>query len=174
MICAAAGIDRGEFDRLYADKQDCFVQAFKQMSARYEETVFGAYEEHSDWRDGFRAAAYAAARWVRDHPAETRFGTVALWHAGPNAREAYKETVTKFIAMVDGGREGPGALENIPPGTAERVLGSITQTLAVTLQEGDTTEDAERIVPQLMFIAVSAYRGTEAAEKELKIPPPPE
>lgn len=174
MICARAGIDRAEFDQLYRDKQDCFVQAYDHMSSRFEEEVFGAYAEHDEWREGFRAAAYAAARWVRDNPAETRFGSVAVWHAGAEAREHYQATVAKFIEMVDGGRKGPGAVDSIPPGTAERVLGSITQTLGLSLQEAGDTRDAERIVPKLMFIAVSAFHGAEAGAEELTIPPPPE
>jgi hypothetical protein len=172
MICARAGIDRDAFDEMYADKDDCVLQAYGNMAGRFIDTVFAAYGEHSEWRDGLRAAGYAAARWIRDHPDEARFGMKPHFQAGKPAAQQHARTVATFIKMVDKGRDGPDALKDIPEGTAERVLGSIVQTIGLNLGEAGAG-GAEKMVPHFMFIAVSAYRGREAAEDELTIAAPP-
>lgn len=168
-----AGVDRAEFDRLFEGKEDCFLQLYEEMTARFNRCVFAAYEVDALWCDRLRAAAYAAARWIRDHPRETRYGTLEMLAAGEVAQAHREATLRRCVAMVDDGRQELDDPDSISPAVAEGTLGAIAETLMKNLQRG-TGARGEELVPELMYLAVRPYLGHEAAREELTIPPPPE
>ena len=74
------------------------------MTARFNETVFAAFDGSGSWRDRLRSAAYAAARWMRDNPRETRYGTVEMLAAGEVAQAYRNQTLQRCVEMIDAGR----------------------------------------------------------------------
>ncbi|HXV06067.1 MAG TPA: TetR/AcrR family transcriptional regulator [Solirubrobacterales bacterium] len=174
MICDRAGLDRAEFDRRFKDKEDCVLQVLDEGIRRFAAVVFPAYEAREEWRKGLRAAAYAAARWVRDNPRYIYFGTLMMNGATELARTHRDMALQMFAPIVDDGRAELDDPDSISPATAMTVIGSIYQSLIKEVASRGTTETAESFVPQLMCIAVRPYLGDEAALEELRIPPPPE
>jgi AcrR family transcriptional regulator len=72
-ICAEASVSREDFERHFAGKQDCLEQAWERMTVDYICTCKGAYMAEDSWRDGLRAAGYAALDWLFADEARTRF-----------------------------------------------------------------------------------------------------
>jgi AcrR family transcriptional regulator len=172
-VCTAAGIDRATFERHFGDLEDCYLRVFEANSERFDTAVIGAFQSEETWRDGLRAAAYAAARFIDANPREVRFGAIAMFQAGPMAQVIRERQLHGMVDLIDAGRRQLDDPDSLGRGVAEAVLGSIYQTLVAEIQQG-TKASAEAFVPELMYIAVRPYLGHEAAVEELSRPPPAE
>lgn len=168
-----AGVSRADFRRLFAGKQACFLAVYEEIGESFTGEVFGAFEREGGWRDGLRAAAYAAARWVGAHPREARYATVEMMMAGEFAVARREATLRRFVDLVDAGREQLEAPDSASPAMAEGVIGGILGMLTRNIRRG-TRARPEDFVPELMFLAVRPYLGQGVAREELGIPPPPE
>jgi AcrR family transcriptional regulator len=169
-----AGVDRPAFERHFADKLDCCQQIFSENLANFDAQVFGAPDAHAGWRERLRACAYAAARYVRDHPREVLFDE-ALFLKGSELVLALRDSyMQRIVDLIDAGRQeldNPGSMSRTD---AESALGSVYVTLVKELHASSNTESADEFVPRLMYLVVLPYLGPQAAEEELNMPPPPE
>lgn len=172
-LLARAGVSRADFRRLFAGKRACFLAVYEEIGQSFTGAVFAAFEREGGWRDGLRAAAYAAARWVGEHPREARYATVETMMAGEFAVARREATLRRFVDLIDAGREQAEDPEPASRAMAEGVVGGILGMLSKNLRRG-TRARPEDFVPELMFLAVRPYLGIEAAREELTIPPPPE
>jgi AcrR family transcriptional regulator len=169
-----AGFERAEFERRFSGKEDCCIKVYEANIADFDRLVFAAYAEHDTWRDGLRAAAYAAARYLREHPREVLFGEIQMREGGEMAQARRDAYLQRIVDLIDAGRQELDDPDAVGRGVAEGVLGSVYGYLVKELQSGMGTRSAEGFVPGLMYIAVRPYLGHEAAREELTIPPPPE
>lgn len=168
-----AGVSRADFRRLFAGKQACFLAVYDEIAESFAAAVFVAFEREGEWREGLRAAAYAAARWVGEHPREARYATVETMMAGEFAVARREATLRRFVDLVDAGREQLEDPDSVSRAMAEGVVGGILGTLTRNMRRGARARP-EDFVPELMFLAVRPYLGQEVAREELGIPPPPE
>jgi len=140
---------------------------------RFTAIVTAAFEEEDAWRDSLRAAAYAAARYLRDNPRIVDFGTVQLFQAGLLAQAQRESHLQLMVGMIDAGRQELDDPDSMTRSAAEAAFGSIYEAVVKRVQAGEGTGAAEAFVPELMYIAVRPYLGHEVAKEELEIPPPP-
>jgi AcrR family transcriptional regulator len=166
-----AGVRQAAFRRLFAGKRACFLETYEELSERFGEHVFAAFEGEREWRDGLRAAAYAAAAWIGEHPREARYAVIETMAAGEFAVERREATLRRFVDLVDAGRRQLDQPDSVSRAMAEGVVGGIVGMLTKNLRR-DARVRAEDFVPDLMFLAVRPYLGHEAAREELSIPPP--
>jgi AcrR family transcriptional regulator len=170
-IVERAGVNDEEFSAQFASKQDCALEVVEGIQNDFRRRVREAYEKEQGWPDSLRAALYASADWITEHPREGRFSMVEMLWVSDHAK-AHRETgFPLFIEMVDAGREQAQDPDLISPFTAEGVVGSIIQ-LATKQLRRDGAFKPHTIVPELMYTAVLPYLGEEAASRELTIPPP--
>jgi AcrR family transcriptional regulator len=171
MVCERAELDREEFDRRFAGKDDCAAQIFDFWRDFYLRQIWSAYESQAAWRDGLRAAGYASAGVFDHHPRETRFCLVEMTRAG-NVHQAKVELILRSaVEMIDAGRQQLEDPESISRSTAEWVAGSFMQMALKRLSESPDFRVRE-LVPELMYTAVRPYLGEQVALEELAIPPP--
>lgn len=174
-VAERAGIAQGELEEIFETLEECVLGVYWLHTDAFTEVVFDAYEEGERWRDGFRLAAYAAARWIRDNPAIVRFGTVEMFGAGLMAQAQRESHLQRMVDLIDAGRQELEDPDSIGRGVAESVFGSIYEFLIRELREGGGgTQGAESYVPDLMYLAVRPYLGHDVAREELSIAPPPE
>jgi AcrR family transcriptional regulator len=172
-LVGRAGVRRADFERHFAGKEECVLAIIDTETDRFIKTVFSAYEQHSLWRDGMRAAAYAAARFVRDNTPYIRFSTVMMNGATDLARTHRDMSFQLFAEIIDAGRQELDDPDSVSPETALTVIGSIVQLIFREVGRHGGTAEAESFVPELMYQAVRPYLGNAEALKELSIPPPP-
>jgi len=173
-IAARAGVDGAAFERLFADRERLYVTLFEKLADEFEEDVLAAFRAHDAWRDSLRACAYAAARWLRDHPREIGFGVFQMLAAGDLAQVHRERQLQRMVDLIDLGRQELDDPDSMGRGVAEGVIGSIYGLLVKELQEGEGVAAGEGYVPEMMYMAVRPYLGHEVAREELSIPPPPE
>lgn len=171
-VVARAGVAPADFERHFAGKEDCCLQVYEANIADFDRLVVGAYLRHDQWRDALRAAAYAAAGYLRDHPREVQFGEIQMREGGEMAQARRDAYLHRIIDLIDAGRGELDDPDSLNRAAAEGALGAVYGYLLKELQAGSGTRSATEFVPQLMYIAVRPYLGHEAAREELTIPPP--
>jgi AcrR family transcriptional regulator len=173
-IAERAGVGRAGFERCFASREQLYLVLFEKLSGEFEEDVLAAFRSHDAWRDSLRACAYAAARWLRDHPREVDFGVVQMFAAGDLAQVHRERQLQRMVDLIDLGRQELDDPDSMSRGVAEGVIGSIYGLLVKEMQSGEGVAAGEGYVPEMMYMAVRPYLGHEVAREELSIPPPPE
>jgi AcrR family transcriptional regulator len=172
MLTERAGVSRADFDHHFTGKDDCHLQIFWENSIGFDRQVHGAFEAESEWPDALRASAYAAARYIRDHPRNVAYGVTLMFSAGDLAQAYRDEQLQPLVDLIDAGRQELDDPDSMTRAVAEATIGSFYQLLISQLESGEGLGSAESLVPELMFLAVRPYLGDEVAREELAIPPP--
>lgn len=170
-ILDRAGLSEAEFAAHFVGKAAVTLAVMEAFIAYFKGRIMAAYETAGVWPDNLRAAAYEAARYLREEPGAAYFGMVSAIGAGDLLR-AHREAAFVWCArLIDEGRElapDPGA---VPPMAAVIAIGAVAETLR-RQQEGAVVVDPVTAVPEMMYGAVRPYLGEAAARRELDIPPP--
>jgi len=166
LVAERAGVSRVEFDLHFSSLEDCCIQTFDCIAARCEANLYDAYKSQDEWRDRLRAAAYAAVGFMKENPKEARFGLVELSRAADLAQARVEAAIELYADLIDAGRQELEDPDSVSRATAQATVGSI---LAMVGRESPRVEldEAECLVPELMYIAVRPYLGHEAALEEL-------
>lgn len=165
-VLARAGISRPTFYEQFEDKEDCFLAAFDAASTRMYERIEAVVSNSGPgWRDRLRSGIAELLRFIADEPQEARLVLVEARASSPTGLRRRDELLDRFAACIDALvredlDEPPSAI------AAAGVVGGIESVLYARLQKGET-EDLDALLPSLMYFAVLAYAGREAAGEEL-------
>jgi AcrR family transcriptional regulator len=172
-VAQRAGISPAEFHIRFASFDACLLDSFARIIAAYEHRIGSAFNSHTEWRSGLRAAAYETAAWMEENPLLTEFGVTGMLRVKNEMARVLREGILLFCAeMIDRGREDAPNPESIPQPAAMIAVGSIFQLLSHRLQAG-ANFNPKLVVPEMMYSIVRTYLGDEAAEEELNLPAPP-
>jgi len=165
-VLTRAGISRPTFYEQFEDKEDCFLAAFDASTTRLRKRVEAAVEAAATgWRDQLRAGIAELLRFIADEPAEARLVIVEARASSVQGLRRRDELLDRFAACIDAlVRED---LDETPSAIAAAgIVGGIESVLYARLQKGEI-EDLDALLPSLMYFAVLAYAGQEAAGDEL-------
>lgn len=165
-VLTRAGISRPTFYEQFEDKEDCFLAAFDASAARMQECVEAAVAlSGPGWRERLRSGIAALLRFIAEEPEEARIVIVEARASSPRGLLRRDELLDRFATCIDAlVRED---LDKTPSAIAAAgVVGGIESVLYARLQKGET-EDFDALLPSLMYFAVLAYAGREAAGEEL-------
>lgn len=169
-LCERAQASRVHFDRCFADLEECFLslhdEALAELCARVEE----AREGRESWHDRVWATGVAAMRFLQEDPSRARFLVVAVNGAGTRARGRRDLIVRRIADQLDPGR---GEVEDERPisrVTAEVAAGAVYGAILARVQSG-AIDRGEEFLPELIYLAVMPYLGSQAAEEELMVQP---
>ncbi len=180
-VVARSGVSRRTFYELFEDREACFLAAFDDAAGQIAARVVPAYEGEGlprsiprskvVWRERIRAALAELLDFLDEEPEAGRLCVVEALAAGPLALQRRAHLIEIVKRAVDEGRaEGKGARE-LPPLTAEGVIGSVSSILHARLAAGEHGSFAELLNP-LMGMIVMPYLGTAAASREIDRPRP--
>lgn len=168
-----AGLEKEEFQRLYADLDTCFAAVLGEIYDEFFARAQAAVEGLVGWRDRMRATAYALLRFLRADERVARLAAVEVQWAGKDSQRLFQQTFNRLVELIDEGSEEAGG-ENSPGlATAIGVGGVVFARVQEAISKGEL-DLGEDEIPELMYAAVFPYLGAEAAEEELRIPPPPD
>ncbi|HKB50562.1 MAG TPA: TetR/AcrR family transcriptional regulator [Solirubrobacterales bacterium] len=165
-VLTRAGISRPTFYEQFEDKEDCFLAAFDASAARMRERIEATVAEAGPgWRDGLRSGIAELLRFIAEEPEEARTVIVEARASSPAGLRRRDELLDHFATCIDAlVRED---LDETPSAIAAAgVVGGIESVLYARLQKGETDE-LDALLPSLMYFAVLAYAGREAAGEEL-------
>jgi hypothetical protein len=147
-----------------------FLRDWARLEARYLARLERVYADSEDWRQGLRAAAAETFRLVESHPEEARFMVVDSLAAGAVGRGCRQALTERLTAALDTARRQIADPDAIPEATAGWILGIFFDRIYRHLVN-EAGPDLASQLPELMFLAVSSYFGTEAGLEELGMQP---
>jgi AcrR family transcriptional regulator len=165
-VLTRAGISRPTFYEQFADKEDCFLAAFDASATRMRERIEAAASDVSlSWQARLRSGLAELLSFIADEPHEARLVIVEARASSPAGLRRRDELLDRFALCIDALvredlDEPPSAI------AAAGVVGGIESVLYARLQKGET-EQLDALVPSLMYFAVLAYAGRDAASEEL-------
>jgi AcrR family transcriptional regulator len=168
-----ADVDEAQFHRLYRDLDACFAAVLGQVYAEFFARAQEAVADETGWRDRMRATAYALLRFLRSDERVARLAAVEAQDAGEGAQRLFLDTFNRLVDLIDEGSAEASGPDSPSRATALGVGGVVFARIQEAVAEGELGLGEEEI-PQLMYAAVFPYLGAEAAEEELRTPPPPE
>jgi AcrR family transcriptional regulator len=170
-LVARAGVSRGTFYELFADREDVFLAVFDDAVAEIRAAVAEAGTPNGKWEECVRAYLETMLGVLEEEPALARLCLVESQQAGVKVQRRRTEIIDGLARIVDQGREdgrgrrGGGA----PPLTAHSVVAgavSVVHERLLSTAAGPLSE----LVGPLMSIIVFPFRGPEAAAAELGRP----
>jgi AcrR family transcriptional regulator len=170
-VLERAGVDAADFHRRYADLDACFNAVLGQAYAEFFELAEQAVADQVGWRNRMRATAYALLRFLRADERVARLAAVEAQHGGEGALRLFVETFNRLVDLLDEGSVEAGGSDSPSRATAVGIGGVLFARIQEAVAEGELGLGEEEI-PQLMYAAVFPYFGAEAADEELRIPPP--
>jgi len=168
-----AGMDSVDFRARYTDLDAYFNAVLAQVYAEFFELAQQAVAGETGWRDRMRATAYALLRFLRADERVARLAAVEAQHGGEGALRLFVETFNRQVDLLDEGSAEAGGPDSPSRATAVGIGGVVFARIQEAVAEGELGLGEEEI-PQLMYAAVFPYFGAEAADEELRIPPPPD
>jgi AcrR family transcriptional regulator len=197
-VVERAGVSRRTFYELYRDREECFLGAFDDGLVRVSRYVLDAYDPDAKWVERVRLALTGLLSFLDAQPGVGQLLIVGSLGAGQGALERRRRGIAQMIALLDeGGAESKAGAE-LPPLTAEGIVGGVLSVLHARLvdsahpssnrarraggrEAGPPTYPPRRRAPDrglielmgpLMSMIVLPYLGPAAARRELGRPVP--
>ena len=164
-VVEGAGVARKTFYDYFDDKQDCFLAAYDQVSARMFETASAAFNERADapWAERISLSMSALLELLAGWPDGARFAIVEVHAAGPKALVRRDAALRQFTELVDAGRS-ESSLE-LPGMTSVAVVGGINELLYSEILHGATANLPARL-PDIVYWVTQPFLGSEGAAAE--------
>jgi AcrR family transcriptional regulator len=161
------GLYRQAFYDNFADKDDCYLEAFDAGVAGIEALAAAAAASETGWRGKLRAGLGAALDFFEAEPDVGRALVVEVHAAGHEAllkRADAMKRLANFIDLARGEEEGSEAPPQIAP---EAIVSGIHAVVHSRLSTG-TGKGFRELLPEFMYFAVLPYFGVEAASAEME------
>ena len=174
-VVARAGVSRRTFYELFDDREDCFIGAFDESVACAWRHIRDSCDPAVRWDGRIRAALTSLLSYLDTDHGAAQLLIVGSLGAGARAMERRQCLAAKIVTVVDEGREESKGGKELPPLTAEGIVGGVLSVLHSRLLElHGGTEDSSllELAGPLMSMIVLPYLGTAVASKELARPLP--
>jgi AcrR family transcriptional regulator len=170
-IVERAGVSRRTFYELYSDREDCFLGAFDEAVVRASRYVLDTYEPSAKWVERIRTSLTVLLSFLDMERGRGQLLVVGSLGSGAGALERRRRVLAQVIAVIDEGRRESKAADELPPLTAEGIVGGVLSVLHSRLLDAEGVSLLELAGP-LMSMIVLPYLGPTAARRELKRPTP--
>jgi AcrR family transcriptional regulator len=101
-VVSVAHTSRTAFYENFADKQECFLEAYRQMTAGFIGASLQAAEQVSDWHDKLDVGIATYFRWMAEHPEVATSTVVEVHSAGRRALEARSVALEQWMRTLKG------------------------------------------------------------------------
>jgi AcrR family transcriptional regulator len=148
---------------------DRFLAVWDRLEAAYFERMYEVAAPFEEWRDRFRAAATETVNLVEAYPAEARFMIVDVLFASGIGRERQRAFSARIVELIDSARAELEDPDAVPEATASWIAGVFFDRIYRRCGSA-AGPDLHSQLPELLFLTISAYFGTEVGLREL-LPP---
>jgi AcrR family transcriptional regulator len=157
------GVSRTRFYSLFPNKEACYLSAYAGAGERLATDLLTAGQSGGDWVAGMRGGLRRLAEFLAAEPMIARGMISEAIVAGPATIAKRTEILERLGGAIDHARmEAPPSVQSPPPLTASFILHAIESAAIQALFTGRPEEFASSI-PDLLFLAVSLYFGSERA-----------
>jgi AcrR family transcriptional regulator len=161
-VIERAGLSRKTFYELFGDKEDCFLAAYDEVSARLYAVTEEAFEGAAGqpWAERISAGVTALVEELAVDQARARFAVIEVLAAGPRALTRRDAAIRQFTGFIDAGRS-ESSLE-LPGLTSTAIVGGIYELLYSEILHGAISQLPSR-VPEIVYWITQPFLGPERA-----------
>ncbi len=161
------GVYRQAFYDNFADKDDCYLQAYDAGVERLEALMVAAAAGETSWTGRLRAGLGALLDFLDAEPDSGRALIVEVHAAGPEALAKRTAAMQRVSSFLDRAREDIGQSESPPPIAGEGIAAGIHAVIHSRLATG-ADDGFRQLLPEFMYFAVLPYFGAERASAEMQ------
>lgn len=161
------GVYRQAFYDNFADKDDCYLQAYDAGVERVEALMVAAAAGEPGWTGRLRAGLAALLDFLDAAPDAGRALVVEVHAAGPQALAKRSAAMERVNSFLDQAREVAGQSESPPPIAGEGIAAGIHAVIHSRLATG-SSDGFRQLLPEFMYFAVLPYFGAELARAEMQ------
>ena len=169
-VISRARVSRKTFYDVFADREDCFLCAFRQALGQASVLAREAYDREASWCDGVRSGLARLLALMEAQPSLAKLCVVEALGAGERVLDYRARALDQFARVIDQGRFVSEATSEPPDVTAEGIVGAVFAVLHARVLDGGTQSLTDLQGP-LMSMIVLPYLGASAAGKEMSRPP---
>jgi AcrR family transcriptional regulator len=167
-VLARTGIYRQAFYDNFADKDDCYLQAYDLGVERLEALLIEAAAGKDSWTDRLRAGLGALLDFLDAEPDIGRALVVEVHTAGGEALVKRAAAMQRLTDFVDGARAAAAADGQEPPPIAPEGVTAGIHALIHSRLAAKAGGGFCELLPEFMYFAVLPYFGAEAASAEMQ------
>ncbi len=169
-VIERAQTSRATFYKHFADREDCFAQAYGEAGEWLYQRLNGAARRQPSWREGLRAALAELLEFCANQPAVAKALLVEVHAAGERSLAQRRDLMDRLSRALDSARREIPSRQAPPPITSDFIVGAIDTLLSAKLLDGDG-ERAPEMLPGLLHFVVMQYLGENAAWDEMTAAP---
>ncbi len=170
-ITRRAKVSRRTFYELFANREECLLAALEGVVEGIRGELAAAGLEGLAWRERIRGGLWVVLSFFDREPVAARFCVVQAMRGSQAVLERREEVLGDLAGVIDEGR-GEGARgEDLPPLTAEGLIGAGFALVYARLLRRDS-EPLTGLLGDLMGMIVLPYMGPAAVRREQGRPAP--
>jgi len=167
-VLARTGVYRQAFYDNFADKDDCYLQAYDLGVERLEALLVEATAGEDGWTDQLRAGLGALLDFLDAEPDIGRALVVEVHTAGGEALTKRAAAMQRLTDFVDGARAAAAADGQEPPPIAPEGVTAGIHALIHSRLAARADGSFHELLPEFMYFAVLPYFGAEVASAEMQ------
>jgi AcrR family transcriptional regulator len=183
-VVERAGVSRRTFYELFSDREDCFLGAFDDALTRASRYALDSYDPSARWVERCRVALIGLLTFLDTERDAGHLLIVGSLGAGDRALQRRQHVLAQITNIIDEGRKTSKTAAELPPLTAEGIVGGVLSVLhsrlllfSSSMTDSDASIEPPRgslldLAGPLMSMIVLPYQGPTAARKELARPVP--
>jgi AcrR family transcriptional regulator len=165
-VISRAGVSRATFYEQFSDKEECLHAALEQILAELSRAVDRVAVDRRSWPEVVADRIVAALEIMARKPGFANLVVVESHAGSPEARAQRTACTERTASALDRCRDDPRARAAPPPTSAARAaIGGAAAVIAdeLVVRRG---HGLPRLVPDLIFFALTPYLGQAAALAE--------
>jgi AcrR family transcriptional regulator len=164
-IATQAGVSRRTFYENFADKDDCFLAAYREAADGLIAAVTAATAEATSWEERLRWALRTTLHFFATHVDVAHLAVIDVLGAGPTALAARDDALLRLATAVQAEQPLLTAEQSPPLLLLQMVAGAVSQSLYAEVLNGRAGE-LEQLLPMLTYLMiVPMYGPAEAARR---------
>jgi AcrR family transcriptional regulator len=161
-VIERAGITRTAFYAHFTGKEDCFIQAFGDLSEWVQARLAGVARRRPEPREALAAAFAEVLQMCANQPAYAKALIVEPLAAGGRVREEHDSLLDRLSEGLERVRGDVRASMAPPPSSASFTIGAIATSLRAKLIAGEA-DQVPGMLPELLYLVTVLHLGEEPA-----------
>lgn len=160
-----AGVYRQAFYDNFADKDDCYAEAWRDRVERVERRLIAAAAGEQTWAAQLRTGLDSLLAFLDSDAVAARALLVEVHIAGGKALDERAAAMRRFREFLDSARSGTD--EAPTPIAGEAIVAGVAAVIHSRLATG--AGQFRQLLPEFVYFAVLPYFGAEAAASEMAL-----
>jgi AcrR family transcriptional regulator len=163
-VCAAAGVSRPSFEKLFADLDECLAAAMESLLGEAWRRVEASHVPAEAWAAKVRDGVGALLDLFAERPAFARMALIEAPGAGGRAGELYSSCRAAALDYIERGREQGMEEAGIPASAGRAALAGAEALIGGQILAGDAERLGE-LAPDIVYMLAVPYLGRAEARR---------